>query len=582
MLSFRQKIFVSYIAIFLVFVVFLYPILNKLVDKIHAHHLMRQVEAVIVELQQADNLEQLSTQLAEKKKLVFFRLTLFDPHQGYIFDSHIDVDDPHYELGDRYSLPEVSKALLHGNGYAVRYSSLFSQQMVYVAKAFEFDGEQYILRATFPNGQVVHLTHDMTYAALFFIIVLLLLFSFLAWFIIHYLTKPVVQLLDAIRPFQEGKQEHLPRIELENPVSEFGQLAATLNALSLRVESQIAKLVQGKQEKEIILDSLTEGVVAVDRHLTVIFMNRVAEIFFNVEQSNCVGKLFEILDQPQCLNLLLDAQRERKPVGTTLKPKRGQQRFFDIVATPSGDEGGAILVLQDKTSLHKVIERGQDFVANASHELKTPITIIRGFAETLNHHPELSAEVYKEITAKIVKNCGRMETLVRNLLTLATVDEGIPDSRLKQSDLIHLIEMARQTTLAVHPDASIEIETVGSEPFVMKLDFDLFLQAIINLLDNAAKYSTPPAFITVRVIKGEGELMIQIVDQGIGIPKEDLDRVFERFYAVDKSHSRSLGGSGLGLAIVQRIIDKHGGRIEVDSQKGQGTTFMITVPSSTS
>ena len=254
MLSFRQKIVVSYIVIFLVFVVFLYPMLTTLVDKIHAHHLTKQVERVIGEIEQADSLEQLHQLLAEKKKYVFFRITLFDPSEDYIFDSHLNVDDPRYALGDHSSLQEISRAMTKGNGYAVRYSSLFSQQMVYVAKAFEFKGKFYILRAAFPNGQIVHLTHDMTYASMFFIIVLLLLFSFLAWFIIHRLTKPVVQILDAIRPFQEGKQQALPHIKLENPVSEFGQLAATLNALSLRVESQIERLVQQRQEKESILD----------------------------------------------------------------------------------------------------------------------------------------------------------------------------------------------------------------------------------------------------------------------------------------------------------------------------------------
>lgn len=578
MFSFRQKIFLSYLVIFLVFAIFLYPIVTTLVEKIHERSLMRRVEGIINELKQLDTLQEVIKALEEKKKFVFFRMTLFEPQKGYVFDTHLDIDDPQFENGDRSALPEMWQALQKGKGYAVRYSSLFSQQMAYVAIKFPFKEQHYVLRAAFPNGQILLLTHDLSYTLLFFVIILLLLFSLLAWFIIHHFIKPVAKILDAIRPFQEGKAEYLPQINLEDQFSEFGQLAATLNELSFRVESQIQKLTQEKYEKEAVLESLVEGVVAVDRRMRVIYMNRVAEIFFNVEPQNCVGRPFSELMQPQCQALIEEAQREDKQVGSTLKPKRGQKRFFDIIAAPSGHEEGAILVLQDKTSLHKVIERGQDFVANASHELKTPITIIRGFAETLFDHPELSREVCREITHKIVKNCGRMETLVKNLLTLAAVDEGIPDSRLQECDIIDLIESAKQTTLAVHPQAEIKIETGGDEPYRIKLDGDLFLQAIINLLDNGAKYSKPPAQLTVRVIKGERELAIQISDKGIGIPKAELDRIFERFYAVDKSHSRNLGGSGLGLSIVQRIIDKHRGRIEVDSKIGKGTTFIITLP----
>jgi len=260
-----------------------------------------------------------------------------------------------------------------------------------------------------------------------------------------------------------------------------------------------------------------------------------------------------------------------------IKPERKQKRYFDAVAVPRG-KGGAILVLQDKTGLHKVIERGRDFIANASHELKTPITIIRGFAETLHDHPELTREVYGEITDKIVSNCQRMDTLVKNLLTLAAVDEGLPRSRLQECDIYDLAEQAKLTILSVHPDAKITIETKGEEPFYLMADNDLFFQAILNLLDNAVKYSKPPAKVTIRIEKYPSEFLIRVKDNGVGIPAEDLDRIFERFYAVDKSHSRSLGGSGLGLSIVERIVEKHQGKIEVESQLGKGTTFTITLP----
>jgi len=221
---------------------------------------------------------------------------------------------------------------------------------------------------------------------------------------------------------------------------------------------------------------------------------------------------------------------------------------------------------------------GRDFIANASHELKTPITIIRGFAETLHDHPELSREVNKEITQKIVSNCQRMDILVKTLLTLAAIDEGIPSSRLQECDIQDLIEQTRQTVLAVHPNANITIETKGKAPFRLRVDSDLFMQAILNLLDNAVKYSKPPAQVVVTIEKRRDELLFQISDKGKGIPEEDLDRIFERFYSVDKSYSRTLGGSGLGLSIVERIVEKHMGEIDVESTLGEGSTFTIALP----
>ncbi|MFC2049423.1 ATP-binding protein [Chlamydiota bacterium] len=441
--------------------------------------------------------------------------------------------------------------------------------------------KDYILRSDLPYEQIATLTHDLALTFLLLGIAILLLFSSLAWLIIHFLTRPVTQIIQAIKPYQLGKADHIPQIKLGHgirPNDEFGQLAETLNSLTKRIESQIASLTHAKNEKSAILESLVEGVIAVDQDQVVIYMNKAAGVLLGVSGNALVGKNFSLVALPACEELIREAQKKQEPVILVLKPERKQKRYLDAIAVPRGKEGGAILVLQDKTGLHKIVELGRDFIANASHELKTPITIIRGFAETLYDHPELSREVYREITEKIVSNCQRMDTLVKNLLTLAAVDEQLPRSRLQECDFVDLAEEAIQTILAVHPDAQIKVETKGEEPFYLMADSDLMHQAILNLLDNAVKYSKPPAQITVVIEKGPAAIQLHISDKGIGIPQEDQERIFERFYAVDKSHSRSMGGSGLGLSIVERIIEKHQGKIEVESTLGVGTTFHITLP----
>lgn len=577
-MRFRQKILISFLIIFLIFTLFMYPVVTRLIEVIQERNLRNRTVALIQSLETAPNFDNLIERLKQREKFLFFRISLLDPSQGYLYDSHHQIGG--FENERLTAQNEVQQALKTGTGYSVHFSPFFGQEMAYMAVRFRFQGKEYVMRTAFPYGQISTMTHDLTLTFLLLGVGVLLLFSFLAWFIIHILTRPVQQIIEAIKPYQKGEVDHIPEIKLGKdirPTDEFGKLAETFNSLSRHIDHQISSLTHEKNEKSAILESLVEGVVAVDDEMTVIYMNRMAEVFLGIDEKELAGKKFSVANQRPCEDLIKEAQKKGQPVVLVIKPERKQKRYLDAVAVPRG-KGGAILVLQDKTSLHKVIELGRDFIANASHELKTPITIIRGFAETLHDHPELTREVYTEITDKIVSNCQRMDTLVKNLLTLAAVDEGLPRSRLQECDLYNLVEQAKLTILSVHPDAKISVETKGEEPFDLMADSDLFFQAILNLLDNAVKYSKRPAEVKVRIEKYPTEFVIRVSDKGVGIPSEDLDRIFERFYAVDKSHSRSLGGSGLGLSIVERIIEKHQGKIDVESKLGKGTTFSITLP----
>lgn len=577
MLTFRQKILLSYIFFFLLFIAAVYPVAVHILGNIQEKHLFKQSRLIVKEAQSAPSLEGLIEFLNQKEKFLFLRINLYDPLTG----KWLDIPNKSEEFQEGFEKEEVKEALQKGHGYQVRYSSLYDQQMAYIAYAFTFQGKSYVLRTAYPNGQISALTNEFTVAFLILNLSILLLFGLFALLIVHYLTRPVQKIINAIKPFQLGHQGHIPQIDLGKeigPKDEFGQLAETLNALSKRIEHQITTLIQEKNDKAAILESLGEGVIAVDQMMIVTYINRMAEVLLGLKKEEILGKSFSLTKLQRCQELIYQAQTKKESILSIFKPEGKPKKYLDVIAVPLGDKG-AILVIQDKTSLHKIIELGRDFIANASHELKTPITIIRGFAETLHDHPELSSEVSHDITQKIVNNCQRMETLVKNLLTLAAIDEGLPRSRLQEHDLFELIEEARQTILAVHPQANIRIEPENpTAPIHMMVDGDLFIQAILNLLDNAVKYSKAPAQVRVRLKKDEKEIHIEISDKGIGIPHEDLDRIFERFYVVDKSHSRSMGGSGLGLSIVERIIEKHQGKISVDSTLDVGTTFTLIFP----
>lgn len=576
MLSFRQKIILVYLGLFLLFVLLLFPITSHLIDTVEEGNLRKETQALIKKID-AGSMDEVIANLKKEQKHLFYRVTLLDSLGAIIYDTYYGSHLPQEELKNQ---TEVTNALQNSSGYAKRQSAEFGQELAYMALPFYVGGKKVILRTAFPYGQIESITDDFTLAFVIVSTAILLLFGLMTWLIISYLTSPVQQIIRAIKPYQEGKIEHLPEIKLKNPTSknEFQSLAETLNSLTQRIEQQIEHLRQERNDKEAILDSLGEGVVAVDQMMTVVYMNKVSEQLLKVDKEQLIGKSFALAKQPKCHHLLHEALQKQQVVTGVLKPDGKPKLYLDIISVPRDQKQGAILVLQDKSGLHKVLELGRNFIANSSHELKTPITIIRGFAETLYDHPELSKEVSREITEKIVSNCQRMDTLVKNLLTLADIDEGLPRSRLIECDLFELIQHCKQIILTVHPKADIQLEQRNKEPVDMMVDSDLFELAIMNLLDNAVKYSPAPAQVKVILEKKGSEVIIQVTDKGMGIPQEDLEHIFERFYTVNKAHSRSLGGSGLGLSIVERIVEKHSGKITVQSTMGSGTTFTIVLP----
>jgi|SRR5579862_1901823 len=350
-----------------------------------------------------------------------------------------------------------------------------------------------------------------------------------------------------------------------------------------RIRTQGKHFMEERNEKEAILESLGEGVLAVDKDMRIRYVNYIGSRMIGFPRKQLAGKSFIELEglTPSPLleksrQLLETCQSKMTILTDSIFIAEGKKIYIDLIAAPKLQQNGAILVLQDKSSHYKVLEMGKDFVANASHELRTPITIIRGFAETLHDMPELPREMVSDITEKIVRNCQRMDNLVKNLLTLADL-ENIPESRFQECDLGLLMENSKQVVLSIYEDAQIRIEK-NKESIIVDADPDILELAIINLMDNAAKYSTPPAQITIKIDQIGDEAQIIIADRGIGIPAEDIEHIFERFYTVNKAHSRRLGGAGLGLSIVKTIIEKHHGGISASSVLRQGTSFTVTLP----
>jgi len=581
MLSFRQKIFLSYIAVFFLFIVLLFPFATRTVNDIVSKSMIERADELIESLQTTPDDYALITQLKNSKHKVFFRVGVYNDKHKVIYDSHAKR-----RLGPKFSQeyvidhPEVNEAYLHGIGTFEDYSEISEQKMYYLAKSFLYHGKTYVLRLALPYQHVVDFTENFEIGFLGLATAVLLLFSMMTWFIINHLTNPIQQIINAVRPYQEGELTNIPKIIIKssNSKDDFGKLGETLNSLSEKIQLQIDNLTKEKNEKVAVLESLVEGVIAVDKDFIVTYANNMALKLLDISRENLLTHPFTSAQQHKCEELLYRCHEKGEPITEEWITKNsGRKVYLDLIAIPKKENTGAILVLQDKSSHYRILEMRKDFIANASHELKTPITIIRGFAETLNDFPDLPNETKVDITAKIVRNCERMTHLIKDLLTLADI-EHLSESRLIESDLHEIVLNCCTLLHDAHPTAQVEVIVQEDKEYNTVVDPQLMELAVINLLENAAKYSTPPAKITISLKKNKKNIEISVTDKGIGISKEDLENVFQRFYTVNKAHSQKMGGAGLGLSLVETIIDKHLGKIAVTSELGVGTTFTITLP----
>jgi len=580
-MTFRQKIILTYIVVFLLFLSLMIPFATRSATVIMYGVMEERANELIAAIKGAQNEVGLITTLKDQKPSLFYRVTLINSKRQVLYDTHtkrllggsLTRDFP-------VQHKEVLEAFEKGVGYNEEFSLILNQEFAYFAKRFDFHGEPYVVRISFPLRYVMQITQDFKIGFVFLSTLILLLFSIMTWIVLNYLTRPIQEIISAISPFQQGTSQVVPEIILRNTNSrdEFGQLADTLNALSRKVQQQINHLIEEREEKEQVLESLVEGVVAVDRKLNVIYANTSAlQIFMAANEKEIFIGDPENLKKGS-LDMLKKCIMDEAPLTDLLEfDEEKGTRYFQRIAVPIKGLSGAILVLQDQTSQHRVIEMKREFVANASHELRTPITIIQGFAETLQEPELLSKEQINIVVEKITRNCERMTTLIEELLLLSDI-EHLPEERIEECDLLFLLNKCKDQVLEAWSGAEIEIDSHGLTEVNIYGIPNLLERALFNLMENGIKYSRDLLFVKVDIREQKKSFEISFIDKGIGIPPEDLDLIFTRFYRSEVARSSKARGSGLGLAIVEAIVLKHGGKILVKSKLGQGATFTLILP----
>ncbi len=573
-LSFRHRILLILLLTSIAIVIALFPFASHTVRIMTKDALTERADELYKLIKQnASNEAQLAKNLSDQRHLVFSRVQLIKPDRTILYGTQVKSI-----LGEKYDPnvvvlhPEVEDAFEMGRGYEEAYSEVLQQDLIYIARAFTFEGKTYVLRTAFPHAYMKRLTKSFEIGLITTASALLLCLLALSFFLINYFTQPIRTIIDAIRPYQAGEEEVIPHITptRAHPNDDTYRLADTINRLSDRVQNQIKTLVLERNEKEAVLEALNDGVVTVDPDLKITFANETAKALFPVAQ----GEYFA--HNETCLRLLEWSRAHDETRSDTLVLGKRPQKVLQVMAIPMGDKG-SVLVLKDLSSHYKALKMTRDFVANASHELKTPITIIRGFAEVLHDNVDLPKEQVLTITEKIMTNSVRMSALIGDLLRLSEI-ENIKEGDQKPCDLISIIENCKASVQEIYPEATITIETNGDAPFQVRGDAELLEQVFLNLLTNGAKYSDGPASIQVSLKRSGEQMVVTVQDHGIGIPADDLPHIFTRFYTVDKGRSKRVGGTGLGLAIVETIVTKSGGTIDVASEVGKGSTFTLQLP----
>ena len=506
------------------------------------------------------------------------RITIILPDGTVIGDSE---EDP-LQMDNHANRDEVRQAVRDGIGSSTRFSRTLEQQMVYVAVAVDGpDGLAGVVRTSKPVPELAAALRRV-YGDLLLVGLVVALFSLVLTFLLaRWINRPLSELTEGASRFAAGELDHrVPVSEVE----ELGSLAVAMNRMAAELGLRIGTITRQRNELEAVLSSMVEAVIVVEPDRRIARINRAAAALFETDVREAEGKT--VLEMSRNLELDRFVNRVTESEGPQesnliLSGIEASERYLQLHGTRmrdvAGQEIGALVVLNDVTKLKRLENIRRDFVANVSHELMTPITAIQGFVETLRDGALSEKKTAEDFMEIISRHSERLHAIIDDLLALSRIEQG------KERDAIALsvqpvnevIASAVKICHAKAEERQIEIGVVCEEHLRGKMNPPLLEQAIVNLVDNAIKYSEPGDTIQILAETHESETVIRVTDSGCGIPEQHLERICERFYRVDRARSRKLGGTGLGLAIVKHIVNAHGGRMSVESRVGAGSTFSI-------
>ncbi|CCO09551.2 sensory box protein [Carnobacterium maltaromaticum LMA28] len=406
----------------------------------------------------------------------------------------------------------------------------------------------------------------------------------LALFISRAITKPISEMKKQATQMAEGDYSGQVKIYGQD---ELGQLSLAINDLSTKVEEAQESTEAERRRLDSVLEHMTDGVIATDRRGKVVIINETALELLNLTQDKAVGySILEILKIQEHFTLrhLLETQEELILDFSTEDNEVTLRGEFSLIQRETGFISGLVCVLHDITEQEKIERERRDFVSNVSHELRTPLTSMRSYLEALNDGAWKDPDIAPRFLAVTQEETDRMIRMITDLLNLSRMDAGKDTFELEYVNINELFSHVLNRF-----DMMLQSADKPVKPFVIKRDFtkrdlsvevdaDKMIQVLDNIMNNAIKYSPSGGTITCRLMETHNNIVISIADEGLGVPKKDIPHVFDRFFRVDKARARSMGGTGLGLAISKEVVQKHGGKIWLESIENKGSTFFISLP----
>jgi two-component system phosphate regulon sensor histidine kinase PhoR len=510
------------------------------------------------------------------------RFTIILPDGVVVADS----DQDPLSMDNHRNRPEIRTALTGEVGHSLRHSHTLKKKMMYVAYPVFLEGELLaVLRSALPVTTI-----DTALTAVYIkMAVASLLIALIAAGVLLYVSRRISRPIEEMRKGadQYARGELGVRIQAPDTV-ELAALAEALNTMAAQLKYRMDAVLRQRNELEAVLSSMVEGVIALDVEEKVISLNKAAKKMFPIAGDLHAGRnLAELVRSRELAEMVQAVQQSGSPSKADITYQGFKELVLEAHCTPlqesDGGHMGTLLVLHDVTQLRRLESMRRDFAANVSHEIKTPLTAIKGFVETLRDAELGGHEESHRFLTIIVRHVDRLAAIIDDLMNLSRIERSDESKELalESCPVGEVLETAMGLCRERAEAKGIQLRLECDDDLTAMLDAPLMEQAVVNLLDNAVKYTQKsPATVTVSATQEADELLIIVADEGIGISRKHLPRLFERFYRVDKARSRHLGGTGLGLAIVKHIAQAHGGDVTVHSELGRGSTFTLRLPRS--
>lgn len=489
------------------------------------------------------------------------RFTVINKEGEVIFDNEITKLDNHNNR------QEIIDAFKNGSGSSVRYSESLSTSMVYVATKID---DNTVIRSSVPVNSIRVFTSGTLKYYIAIILLVFVLSLFLAVKLVKIIVYPINELQKVTSKIENGD---LNKRAIIYNYDEIGFLAQTFNNIADQLEIRIIDSLDKKNKLEAILESMESGVIAIDNNENIILINSYSQKLFDLKEDNIGKKISDCIIDYDLINFI----REIPEIGTKeIKLFHPIERELRVKKSPIinylNNSIGIVITVQDITDIKRLENMRSEFVANVSHELKTPLTSIKGFSETLRYVDD--SETKNKFLDIIDKESERLTNLINDILILSNIENihKMESEYFNPGDVIeNVLDMVKsqayKKSIIIKYNDCFNSEILGSK--------DKFHQLAVNLIENAIKYSNENGIVKIDLTLEEQYFVFKVKDNGIGIPKNDIPRIFERFYRVDKS--RSTRGTGLGLAIVKHIVKLFNGEISVKSKVGRGSTFTVKI-----